>query len=568
MNTIACAGLPIRKGQPRSAVRFLARLGGWLAGLLVAATGLVAGDYRDAALTVQLPVKALLNARVVTTVSNGTLIPWNKGIDDKWSGLATRGAADAMGSQAKFALPDDGVFPANAFHPAVRLHFANANASESQVRFTGKQVADRYAIGTGDERYASLSLFFMSAFGTSEISVELAYTDKTTELKQYAVVDWAALVPETETRYFLAANLAKWGPKNTELEKDHHYLLGINLQPDPAKAIARVTISKPASATSLVFWGATGYRAAQAGPRGRVSDATGAPISGAKVQTEQGSWVVTTDLRGEFILPGTNSQPQITPGNSGEAMLVVTREGYLDYEQPIAAWDAKDLVIRMLPCAATVRDIDGNAYQAVRLGGQIWTTTNFRATRFNDGSPIPFDGASPAWKDNTTPMYCNPPNVTDSGIIRKYGLLYNFYAVETRKLAPPGWHVPTAAEWVEFEKHLIGAGYNWDGSQTGDKIAKAISARTSWKLSDVPGAIGNNPGLNNACGFSAYGTGFRHESGIFEPAGNYTGWWTATAVSSDHAGMIDLHGNQAAWSNAHHYRSACGYAVRLIQDAK
>jgi hypothetical protein len=53
---------------------------------------------------------------------------------------------------------------------------------------------------------------------------------------------------------------------------------------------------------------------------------------------------------------------------------------------------------------------------------------------------------------------------------------------------------------------------------------------------------------------------------MFEPAGRYTGWWTFTGASSDHAGMFDLHFNQADWNNAHHYRSACGYPVRLIED--
>ncbi len=233
-------------------------------------------DYSDQARTVQFQVGPLLNARLVTTLSNDALIAWNKGIDEKWSGLATRAAADAMGSQTRIALPNDGLFPPNSFHPQATLHFSNADASGSQVHFTARQTADSYSFETGNEAFSHLSLFFMSAFGASQISVEIAYADNTKETRNYSVEDWASKIPETNEKYFLAANLAKWGPKNTELEKDRHYIMGINLKPDPTKPVARVTINKPASATSLSFWGATGYRPAG---QARVRPGNAAEIS-------------------------------------------------------------------------------------------------------------------------------------------------------------------------------------------------------------------------------------------------------------------------------------------------
>ena len=216
-------------------------------------------DYIDKSKTIQFNVSSLLNARVVTTLSNGNLITWNKGIDGTWSGLATRTAADSMGSKDKIAFPNNGIFSANKFHPLVKLNFSNADISGSQVRFTDKKVADTYSFNVTKNCYSNISLFFMSAFGTSDLTIEISYSDKTSEIKKYSIEDWATKFPETETKYFLSANLAKWGDKNTELEKDSHYLMGINIKPDNAKRVVKITINKPASESTLTFWGATGF---------------------------------------------------------------------------------------------------------------------------------------------------------------------------------------------------------------------------------------------------------------------------------------------------------------------
>ena len=218
-----------------------------------------AGDYTNPARTIQFNVKSILNARMVTTFSGGKIFTWNKGVDGTWSGLATRTAADVMGSKDKIAFPDNGVFSANSFHPVVVMNFSNVDANGNQVRFSDKNRTDSYSFSVPENSYSNLSLFFMSAFGTSDISVEINYSDQSHELKKFSVEDWAVKIPESDAKYFLSSNLAKWGDKNTELEKDSHYLMGINLQPSASKKVVKITVNKPATETTLSFWGATGY---------------------------------------------------------------------------------------------------------------------------------------------------------------------------------------------------------------------------------------------------------------------------------------------------------------------
>ena len=108
-----------------------------------------------------------------------------------------------------------------------------------------------------------------------------------------------------------------------------------------------------------------------------------------------------------------------------------------------------------------ITDIDGNVYHTVKKGNQLWTVENLRTTSFNDGRPIQLVTDNVTWASLTTPAYCWYNN--DIYNKSKYGALYNWYAVDTKKLAPKGWHVPTDVEWDILQDYLIANGYNSDG---------------------------------------------------------------------------------------------------------
>ena len=128
-----------------------------------------------------------------------------------------------------------------------------------------------------------------------------------------------------------------------------------------------------------------------------------------------------------------------------------------------------------------------------------------------------------------------------------YGVLYNWPAAMAgasssstnpsgvRGICPSGWHLPSNSEWQQLEDYLIANGNNYDGTTTGDKIAKSLAATTLWNSSTNTGAIGNNLSLNNKSGFSALPGGSRANDGDFYDIGNYGNWWSSTENLSDYA---------------------------------
>lgn len=150
-----------------------------------------------------------------------------------------------------------------------------------------------------------------------------------------------------------------------------------------------------------------------------------------------------------------------------------------------------------------IKDRDGNYYTEVKIGNQYWMVENFRCTVYNDGTPIPHVTDSAQWAGLTTGAHCFYNNSTDNSFRKKFGALYNGYAVTTGKIAPEGWRVPTEDDWTTLQDYLIAYGYNYDGTTDSNKIAKSLAAQSDWVSSTWVGAIGNDLSQNNRSGFSA-----------------------------------------------------------------
>ena len=215
------------------------------------------------------------------------------------------------------------------------------------------------------------------------------------------------------------------------------------------------------------------------------------------------------------------------------------------------------------PSAGTVKDADGNKYNTVKIGNQVWMVENLKTTKYNDGTEILNVTSDTQWANLTTGAYCNYDNLESNAEI--YGRLYNWYAVNTGKLAPAGWHVPTDDDWTILENYLIANGYNYDGTLDEDKIAKSLCAKTNWELSDEAGTPGAAPENNNSTGFTALPGGYRSDGGVFTGIGGLGTWWSSAEYATNDAWfryLIDDGSDVGRLSNDEDY----GFSVRCLRD--
>ena len=214
-------------------------------------------------------------------------------------------------------------------------------------------------------------------------------------------------------------------------------------------------------------------------------------------------------------------------------------------------------------------DQDGNSFDWINYGTQDWTIENAEVVTYKDGTTIPQVIDDNEWDNLTTGAWCYYDNDPSKG------KLYNWYAVAgihdndnstpNKEFAPEGWHVPTSSKWTELENYLINNSYNYDGTNTGNKIAKAMASTTGWNASTTAGAVGNDQSLNNSSGFAALPEGSRNASGNFYGILTHSRWWTATETDA-----VQVNRKVLDYSRADIRRSNAvkgyGFSVRFVRD--
>ncbi len=217
----------------------------------------------------------------------------------------------------------------------------------------------------------------------------------------------------------------------------------------------------------------------------------------------------------------------------------------------------------------SVTDIDGNSYDYLTYGDQVWTVENAEMVTYRDGTEIPQVTDATEWANLTTgawAFYNNDPTKPR---------LYNWYAVmgihdtdpntPNKEFAPEGWHVPTDAEWTTLENYLIANGYNYDGTTTENMIAKAMASTTGWNSSTNSGSIGNDQSTNNSSGFNAFPEGDRHSNGSFVDEGDIAIFWTSTEDDTNNAWNRYLYFNYNDLNSSNSLKQY-GFSVRFVRD--
>ncbi|MCL2283221.1 MAG: hypothetical protein FWC26_07885 [Fibromonadales bacterium] len=164
---------------------------------------------------------------------------------------------------------------------------------------------------------------------------------------------------------------------------------------------------------------------------------------------------------------------------------------------------------------------DGKKYRVVEIGGQVWMAENI-------GYSV---GANKCYNNNQS--YCNA-----------YGMLYNWETA--RSVCPDGWHLPSDAEWMKLTNFAGGV------SMAGAKL----KAKSGWS--------GSGNGTDNY-GFSAMPGGDASSSGVFNNAGNFGRWWSATESNSNYAYYRNMayHGNGI---DRYDYSKYNMLSVRCVRD--
>jgi uncharacterized protein (TIGR02145 family) len=195
-----------------------------------------------------------------------------------------------------------------------------------------------------------------------------------------------------------------------------------------------------------------------------------------------------------------------------------------------------------------LKDIEGNEYRTVTIGTQVWIAENLKTTKFNDGTSIPMVSDNEAWVKMTTPAY-SWYNNDSTGNKKTYGALYNWNAVNTNKLCPAGWHVPTDGEWQTLTLFLDG--FYTAGGKMKEKGTK------HWKSPNID--------ATNESGFTALPAGYRSLQGIFNYIGISAYWWSSTSYNESSVLFWNIR-YRLGYIYKFRCENFCGFSVRCVKD--
>lgn len=197
----------------------------------------------------------------------------------------------------------------------------------------------------------------------------------------------------------------------------------------------------------------------------------------------------------------------------GDLLKITGLSGNSSTVKTITPTQSTTMIFNFIPCT----DGSGNNYPVVELGTQVWTAINLKTTHYNDGTSIPLVTSSSEWTYNDSPAYCWLNNDETRAVSNNYGALYNMHVVETDKLCPLGWHVPSDEEWQTLDIYIgmseeEASSKEWRGTQ-----GSLLKATKAW---------GIGSGTDNY-GFTALPAANRdYYNGDFQYLDNiYCFWW-------------------------------------------
>jgi uncharacterized protein (TIGR02145 family) len=194
---------------------------------------------------------------------------------------------------------------------------------------------------------------------------------------------------------------------------------------------------------------------------------------------------------------------------------------------------------RYCPGSPTVT-YEEKLYNTVQIGSQCWLKENL-----DIGTMIP--GSQHASNNGIIEKYCynnNPSNCNTYGGLYQWNEAMQYTTTPgARGICPPGWHIPTLAEFETLESAVNNNG----------NALKAIGQGT-----------GSGAGTNTS-GFSALLAGYRYSYGYFYYLGINTYFWSSSEYYATYAYYMYLYfSNSNIYLNYHN--KDYGVSVRCLKD--
>jgi uncharacterized protein (TIGR02145 family) len=285
------------------------------------------------------------------------------------------------------------------------------------------------------------------------------------------------------------------------------------------------------------------------------------PATEITVNSFKANWTTVVNATGYYLYVSTdiNFPPESThvyyqEGNGNISRILYGLDNLLtyyyrltSYDDTVQGIDFSNIITVVLDQSNLLLDYDKNAYTTVTIGVQEWIVENLKVTHFADGTLIPNILDSTEW---TNPCVLNKKD--------EYGVLYNWYAaasysIDETSIAPVGWHVPTLADLQTLRDTIGGHTNGGNLKETGTQY---------WQ----------SPNINatNSTGFSARGSGYRIDNGVFTSLNQTLFGWTSDDMNNELGINWSLDYDSGSLNPQQFSSTAAfkhyGGAIRLIKD--
>jgi uncharacterized protein (TIGR02145 family) len=275
-------------------------------------------------------------------------------------------------------------------------------------------------------------------------------------------------------------------------------------------------------------------------------------ISGGQVTNEGGSTVTSRGICWSTSIDPTIENNKTVDGSgigNFSSTLSSLSAGTSYYVRAYATNIAGTTYGNQIKFNTKIADIEGNTYNTVSIGSQIWMAENLKTTKYRNGDLI--GTTTPATKNisaESSPKYqwAYGGNESNAEI---YGRLYTWFAAnDNRKICPVGWHLPSDIEWTNLinplaELSVVGGYLKEEGT-------------SHW--------LSPNTGATNQSGFTALPGGDRSLTGTFGYLGTDGTWWSSTEFNTNNAMYFCLKYNLSSVNRAD-FDKPNGFSVRCIK---